>query len=87
MKATADTRKLTEALERYTRKGVSSVLAVKDPHVRGTWAVKAMLSDGTVSTFVLYEWNGTQDIKEDAQLEECEFKSWPPAVKGGWPTW
>lgn len=82
IEATNDKERIGYALDQYLGVKVTSLEIVPDPGVPGTYAVRAQWrdSDGQIQTqdFIVTGVVRGGMIDINTQVEEVEFKSWPP---------
>lgn len=76
--------KFTRGIEEYTGRKVTDLNVSEDPKVADTWALRATFEDGKTADFLLvgqYFGGGTRNMTPGNvcdNLEEAEFKTWPP---------
>jgi hypothetical protein len=69
---------IARAIQDYTGKDAVSVDVVPDPNFPGVYAIRAELDDTTLD-FLIRDVLLQRVTEND--LEEVEFKTWPPQVK------
>lgn len=69
--------RIKKAIRDYSGKEPSTLDIVPDPYVKGVWACRAVVGGQEVD-FIWVEAKSGADAEE---LEEVEFRSWPPRAR------
>jgi hypothetical protein len=79
------TEQFRKAIEEYTGKRVTKVDVIPDPKIANVYAIKAMIFKSVKTSsfpiYFLYTSNHGEQAIDLKELEEVEFKSWPPTSK------